>query len=130
MTAIDFDDAFARARTGHTFSNNTEFDEWAARWCARCQREAPFRSGLTPFACPLPFVARLGRVPAEWLEQPTHAPADRFHCIEFRPPGGGTGPPRPKPDPQDTALFPRPQRNRRMLTQSTHEGVTHHERQH
>ena len=75
------------------------------------------------------MIAIQGRIPGEWFEQPWGAdgpPLDRYHCIEFRPPGGGGGgrEPRPRPDPPDMdALFPRPSPERRMLTAApTHLG--------
>lgn len=114
---ISFQDAFAQARPGHTFSNHTEFEHWAARWCDRCQREAPFRAGLVSIRCALVGVAELGRVPAQWLEQSPEA-QDRFVCVEYRPPGGGGRPPRPQPEPDQEGLFARPQRCARVLAQA------------
>lgn len=110
----DFKQAWAHARDGHTFSNHTEYELWSGAWCATCQRDAPFRNGLVLDSCPLPHVAVMGRVPAEWIPQ-GGTDVHRFTCLEYCPPGGGGGEPRPKPEPPQPGLFPRPPRARRML---------------
>lgn len=120
---MDFQEAWNRARPGHTFSNHTEYELWSAAWCARCHREAPYRAGLVELPCALTGVAEMGRVPAEWIEQDGTDVA-RFHCVEFRPPGGGPGPPRPKPEPPQAGLFPRPPRAVRTLAQPSRVEVT------
>lgn len=76
------------------------------------------------------LVALNSRTPSEWMEQPWEqvkgrpdgevAPSlyDKYHCIEFRAPGGGGGEPRPRPEPPDMdGLFDRPERAVRMLKQ-------------
>jgi hypothetical protein len=125
--SIDFDDAGKRSTEEHTFSNSTMFEIWSSHWCARCRREAPLRAGLpNAQGCALVGVAELGRKPAEWLRQQDedltrdggYDVANLFHCIEFRPPGGGAGEPRPKPEPPNIAgLFDRPERRARMFVQ-------------
>lgn len=100
------------------FSNHTEFEMWEVNWCDRCLRDAPFRRMDKGFGCPILARALLGEQPAEWLQQPDdHYPSDAYHCIEFRAPGGGgSGEPKPIPDPpaQD-GMFPRPDPAVRML---------------
>ena len=116
--SIDYDDAYGRARPGHAFSNGTEWEIWSASWCDRCLREAPFRNGMSQTGCPLILVSLQALIPAEWMDQPDGSP-DRYRCIEFRGPGGrGGGEPAPLPEPPDMdGLFPRPERQVRMLTQ-------------
>lgn len=131
--SIDFDTAWEASTDEHTFSNSSEFEMWAAAWCAACQREAPLRANL-PNAqpCALVSVAWMGRKPVEWLRQPdaevyredgVHV-ANEFHCIEFRAPGG-SGQPRPRPEPSNMdGLFSRPARQTRMLVQPAMVGRT------
>jgi len=120
--SIDYDDAFERARPGSAFANGTEWECWSANWCDKCTRDAPFRNGIAAVGCPLILVALQERIPAEWMEQPRddrgrYSLTDQYHCIEFRAPGSGGGEPRPQPDPPDMdGLFPRPERQVRMLT--------------
>lgn len=113
---MDFHQAYNRARPGQAFSNHTEYELWRTAWCDRCQREAPYRAGLAELPCALTGVAELGRIPAEWFEQAS-TDINRFHCVEYRPPGGGAGPPRPKPEPPQEGLFPQPPRAVRTLAQ-------------
>jgi hypothetical protein len=121
MASLDYADALARSRDVPAFSNGTEGYEWMAGWCDRCLRDAPFQRGLNRSGCPLILIALQDRTPAEWLDGPRdekgrYSIADRYHCIEFRPPGGGCGEPKPRPDPpgQD-GLFGRPPTQRRTL---------------
>ncbi len=116
------DEVWNRSRDRMPFSNSTEGEAWQANWCDRCLRDAPFRNGLTNSGCPLLLVAMMGRTPAEWLDQTAadELPrlGDQYHCIEFRPPGGGSGEPKPKPEPPSMdGLFPRPERRVRMFVQ-------------
>jgi hypothetical protein len=122
--SLEFDDIMARSRDVPAFSNGTEGYGWTAQWCDRCLRDAPFRQMGKGSGCPILMVAMLDRTPAEFLDGPRdehgcYSIADQYHCIEFRPPGGGGGgEPRPKPDPRGMdALFPRPERQSRMLVQ-------------
>ncbi|MFG1794226.1 hypothetical protein [Nocardia sp. NPDC049149] len=104
------------ARPHPAFSNGTSWEIWEASWCARCMRDRPFRNGIVPTGCPLILVAICGeKTPVEWLEQ---AGIQDYVCIEFEPPGGG-GEPRPKPEPPQEGLFPRPERQTRMFVQPT-----------
>jgi hypothetical protein len=117
------DEIEASARDGAPFSNGTEGYAWQSQWCDRCLVDAPFRNGLKgATGCPLLLIALGGKTPAEWIEQPwgEHGPSlyDRYHCVEFRRPGGGGGEPRPKPEPKGMdGLFPRPERRTRMFVQ-------------
>lgn len=122
----DLDDIIARSRPGPAFSNSTEYEMWEVNWCGRCLRDAPFRRMDKGYGCPILAAAVLSQViPAEWMEQPDDRyPSDAYHCIEFKAPGGGSGEPRPKPDPPDMdGLFLRPERHVRMFVQPTEEPV-------
>lgn len=105
---IDRDNADKRARDVPAFSKSDEGLAWMANWCDRCTVDAPYRSGISPLGCPLIEIALTGRTPAEWLEQPPdHYPDDAYHCVEFKPRGGG-GEPRPRPTPPGQGeLLPR-----------------------
>jgi hypothetical protein len=131
----------ASARDGSPFSNGTEGYGWMENWCfAPCQQpdevawqryEAGLRKTNPGGGCPLLLCALMGKTPIEWLDQWKDGqpyPMDRYHCIEFKPPGGGgdddpfsgppAHPPRGKREPKDMdGLFPRPQRRVRMLKQ-------------
>jgi hypothetical protein len=133
------DEILATARDESPFSNGTAWELWSANWCYRpCMNpvEAAYRryeEGKRktppkdfPGGCPLILCAMLGKTPTEWLEQPDDGYQRDYHCIEFMPPddgrgGMGAGPPRPpraKRERKDQiALFPRPDRQRRMLKQ-------------
>lgn len=114
--SIDYDDAYGRARPGQAFSNGFEFDCWEDGWCARCQRDVAFREGTTDQGCPLLLVALADRIPAEW--QPgTDDLSNRYTCTAYRPPDWRDPEPQPLPEPPDMdGLFPRPERQVRMLT--------------
>lgn len=116
--SLNYDASWDSSREGSPFSNNTEYEVWEVNWCDRCLRDAPYRRDISPTGCPLLVIALLGRTPAEWMEQPPDSP-DRYHCIEFKAPGGGgSGGPRPKPDPRGMdELFPRPEPQSRMFVQ-------------
>lgn len=119
--ALDYDDAYKRSRDVPAFSNGTEGCAWMANWCDRCLRDAPFRNGISQTGCPLILIAEQGRTPAEWFEQPWGQrgsyDCNRYHCIEYRAPGGGGDEPQPIPTPPDQgALFDRPPSRPRMLT--------------
>lgn len=121
--SLDYDDVFARSRDVPAFSNSTEGEGWTANWCCRCLHDAPFRNMGKGSGCPILLVTLVGRTPAEFLdgrrdEQGRYSIADQYHCIEFKPPGGGGGEPRPKPEPRGMdGLFERPQRETRMFVQ-------------
>lgn len=113
--SLDENDILDRSRDRQPFSNSTEWEIWAGSWCDRCQREAPFRAGLTDGGCPLIVVAVCHlRTPAEW--QGEHGD---YTCTEFRPPGWRDPEPQPQPEPDGMdGLFERPRRGVRMLTQA------------
>lgn len=118
--SLDFNDAFDRARDEPAFSNGTEGYAWMGNWCDQCLRDAPHRNMGKGSGCPLVMVALMERTPAEWLDGPRdehgrYSLGDQYHCIEFKPPGGGGYEPRPKPEPSDMdGLFERPERTVRM----------------
>jgi hypothetical protein len=121
--SLDYEEALKTSRPGTAFSNGTEWECWSANWCDRCLRDAPFRNGISSQGCALILLAMVGeRTPGEWLEQPWldgRPPLERYHCIEFKAPGGGGGEPRPKPEPPDMdGLFERPERRTRMYVQT------------
>jgi hypothetical protein len=69
-----------------------------------------------------------GQTPDEWLDGPRdeegrYSIADQYHCINFRPPGGGGGEPKPKPTPRgQLGLFDRSEAEGvRMLTRAPSE---------
>jgi hypothetical protein len=108
------------------FSNGTEGYDWMSRWCDRCHHPVEVawqaysngkrKTQLKGFegGCPLLMAAYVGHTPAEWFEQ--ESGPDRYHCVEFRGPDDGAGPPRPKRDPSGMdGLFPRPEAGTRLL---------------
>jgi hypothetical protein len=138
-----YDEIYETATDQPPFSNGTEGYGWMENWCwAPCQQpdevawqryEAGLRKTDPGGGCPLILCALMGKTPIEWLDQwdgeGPYPIADRYHCIEFRPPGGGGGddpfggppahPPRAKREPKDMdGLFPRPERRVRMLKQA------------
>ena len=143
-----YDEIYESATDQPPFSNGTEGYAWQENWCwAPCQqpdevawqryeegkRKTPPKSGT---CCPLLLCALLGRTPIEWIDtwdgDGPYPLGDRWHCLEFRPPGGGddpfdgptTRPPRAKREPKDMdGLFPRPARRVRMLKQPDIEKV-------
>lgn len=118
-----YEEILKGARDGRPFSNSTEYECWAPNWCGRCLVDAPFRNGLKgATGCPILLVALADKKPGEWLEQEwgEKGPplADRYHCVEFRAPGGGGGEPRPKPEPKGMdGLFEQPDRGTKMWVQ-------------
>lgn len=104
------------ARDKVPFSNGTLGAMWMANWCDRCLVDAPYRNGLNPSGCPLILVSLIGKTPAEWMETEQ---IQEYQCLEARFPGDGGGEPRPKPEPPQEGLFPRPERQTRMLIQPT-----------
>lgn len=121
--SVDYDEAFATSREGPAFSNSTAWECWSPNWCDQCLREAPYRNGLKgATGCPLILVALSGRIPGEWFIGET-ADSQDYTCIEYRAAGGGGrgprgGEPRPRPEPPQDGLFPRPARAVRMLSPS------------
>lgn len=112
-------DDWDTARDVPPFSNSTEGEAWTANWCDRCLVDAPYRNGLKgAIGCPLLMVALAGRTPVQWIENEPLSLGHRYHCINFRAPGGGGGEPRPKPTPRGQGeLFPRDaHEKRRTLT--------------
>jgi hypothetical protein len=102
------------ARDVPPFSNGTSGKIWMGGWCDRCLVDAPFRNGINGTGGPVLLVALMGKTPAEWLEVGVQS----YTCLEARFPGDDGGLPRPKPEPRGmSGLFPRPEREVRMLTQ-------------
>lgn len=101
------------------FSNGTQGYGWMANWCDRCLHDAIFQNTGKGSGCPIiASVMCDNTVPPEW-----YAPTEEdeifanYTCIEFKPRGWRDPEPKPKPDPQPDALFPTPERQRRMLVQ-------------
>ena len=104
---------------GRAFSNGTEWEMWAANWCyAPCQRDVLFQRDISKTGCEILFRAMFGdEVPPEWVRQPDES-HDRYHCIEFRPPGWRKPEPQPQPPPQPgPGLFPKPEQGVQILIQ-------------
>ena len=103
-------------RPGPAFSNGTMWEMWSYHWCDRCLVDAPFRNGISRRGCPLILTALDGEIPDEWFTQTEDDEIfGNYTCINFRAPGGGSSEPRPKPEPPQDGLFPRPERAVRML---------------
>lgn len=70
----------ADARPGRAFSNHTQWEIWAARWCYRCAND----DDETETYCPVLTVALSGSIPLEWSAD---AADTRVHgdyvCTEF-----------------------------------------------
>lgn len=122
--SLSYDDVYARSLDSPAFCNGTEGEEWTAQYCDHCLRDAPFRNMGKGSGCPILLVTLMSRTPAEFLEGPrdehgTYSMANKWHCIEFKPRGGGgSGEPRPKPDPRGMdGLFERPECRTRMYVQ-------------
>lgn len=109
------------------FSNSTEGEAWMAQWCDRCLVDAPYRNGISSTGCELILTAIMGQTPAEWLdghrdEHGRYSLADQYRCVNFRPPGGGSGEPRPKPTPRDQSeLFGGGEHEGRRVLRPLHE---------
>lgn len=102
------------SRPGPAFSNSTMWEIWAVNWCHRpCLVDLPFQNGISSTGCPLILTALLGEIPDEWLEREDGI--QDYTCINFRPPGSHHPEPRPRPEPPQDGLFPRPERRVRML---------------
>lgn len=121
------DDDIPGTRPGPAFSNSSMWEHWAARWCDRCMRDAPFRNGISATGCPLILTALSGVViPNEWWTPgPEEETLGDYRCIEFKGPGERGGEPRPKPEPPKMdGLFERPARRVRMLLRNSDAEVT------
>jgi hypothetical protein len=66
----------ADAEQRSPFSNGSEYDHWADRWCYRCRRD----DAATETWCPILSVALLGNWPKEWTR----------HYVKFGAPIEGT----------------------------------------
>ena len=68
-----YEEVVAGMKSGHTFSNMSEFERWAARWCGRCRHED---------GCPIVDAAMIyaGLRPAEWAPSEGAGP---FTCAAF-----------------------------------------------
>lgn len=144
-------DILADARDDAPFSNGTEGYGWMENWCWRpCmnpvekawrdyedgKRRKPLKG--YPGGCPLIMCAQIGKTPVEWIDNwdgnSPYPISTRFTCTEFIPPdeGGGSGgaprppgPPTAKREPKDMdGLFPRPQRQLRILLPYTGRGLS------
>ena len=121
-----YEEAYEAARDRRPFANGTEGQSWMGNWCyTPCMRDVLYQRDINPQGCPLIMVALMDRTPSEWLdgprdEQGRYSLGDQYHCMEFRPPGGGGGEPRPRPDPPGQGvLWPRePYQGPRMFIQA------------
>lgn len=48
------------------FSNSTEYEIWAARWCATCVRDTDLDEDEGNGGCPLLAMACVGQTPPQW----------------------------------------------------------------
>lgn len=66
-----YEEIEADMRPGHTFSNMSDFEHWAQRWCNWCRHEDE---------CPIVDAALIntGRIPAEWTKP--GGSGEPFHC--------------------------------------------------
>lgn len=96
----------ADAEPRSAFSNGTEYDMWADRWCYSCVND----DANTEKWCPILSVALLGSWPKEWLRRRVHwqigdgsGEYDAVDtCTEFeerREPRDGDPEPEPEPTP-------------------------------
>jgi hypothetical protein len=76
MSMPSYDDAYEKAADKPAFSNGSEFEEWAARWCWRCANDADD-------SCPLVLVAMMERTPAEWAEDKPGSLGCQYTCTLF-----------------------------------------------
>ena len=75
----DYETASAGARDKPAFSNGSEWDAWAARWCDRCKHYDD---------CPLLLVAMADeQTPAQWVEDAPGSLGSQYRCTEFSLPG-------------------------------------------
>lgn len=98
-----FDEAMATARDGSPFSNSTQWEIWADRWCYTCSKDSPELVDKGQ-GCPLITVALMERTPAEWTaETEEDRVMARYTCSEYeeRPEWPGDDDPDSDPDDPD-----------------------------
>ena len=64
------------------FSNHSEFEVWAARWCHRCARDETGTAPEGTYCSILGHAMLDGKIPPQWTpgRDDLH---DRYHCSEF-----------------------------------------------
>lgn len=94
------DEIYDDAADEPAFSNNSEYEIWAERWCYRCKVDAAFQRDETLEGCPLLTVAVMGRTPKEFVDavDPREAQGD-YECTEFVPDDDEDGGEDPMPVP-------------------------------
>lgn len=91
-----YEEIAADATEGRAFSNSTQYEIWADRWCYRCVHD----DDETEKWCPILSVSLLGVKPKEWTTL-DHVYAD-YQCTEFeerRDYDGDDPEPEPEPPP-------------------------------
>lgn len=77
----------ADMRDEHTFSNGSQYEYWAARWCYRCRWDRIVNPGEQEPGCNIVGAAIVyaGRAPAEWThsDHPHAALHGDYVCSEF-----------------------------------------------
>lgn len=61
-----------------TFSNSTEYDQWASAWCATCVHDQDENN-----LCPLPLQAMLDEDVPEWGKGPMWSPQTVVFCMKY-----------------------------------------------
>ncbi len=99
----------ADARPGRAFSNGTEFDIWASRYCYECVHDDSGTSGASEKNCPILTVALISQsTPREWVTETVDTPHGPYTgigtCTEFeqRPEWPGDDDPDAGPPPGPT----------------------------
>jgi hypothetical protein len=88
----------ADAEDRSPFSNGSEYDYWADRWCYRCRND----NEETEQWCPILSAAMLRVTPKEWTPSGENGRVyGNYHCSEFeeRRDDGDDPDPDPEPDP-------------------------------
>lgn len=83
LAVPNFGDAYDTSMAGPAFSNATEGDYWMASWCGTCANRADDDEG-----CSLTDVARVDRVPAQWVELDVTAAREKYLCLCWVPAHG------------------------------------------
>jgi hypothetical protein len=94
----EYEQIIADATPGSPFSNMTQFEYWAPRWCWSCKND----DDETEKYCPILSASLMSVTPREWT---TLTAEDDLHgnytCTEYeeRRDGNGGGDPEPEPEP-------------------------------
>lgn len=86
----------ADAEQRSPFSNHSQYDYWADRWCYRCRND----NDETEQWCPILSASMLGVTPKEWTPSGENGRVfGDYHCSEFDERRGDDGDPEPEPAP-------------------------------